>query len=220
MEDLSVRKIGIECRDLDLVRWQTYKQKFVTRGKWDHVPISDRIWKNAQKQLWTFSQNAEGKVRPSLLTNPNFFAIIGSSKHYKCVCKGKQAPMVGFQRVPVWCEGITSAEDNSSPEQFRRIFKLYGRRRKRVSPVTEKPRWKRRGKADNGSLSKRVVPRVSYNFVSFAEDFLLQRGFFILPKDRGDARRKDFYYARIRKIHKTIFPRGIFFRLGEENISR
>ena len=145
-----------------------------------------------------------------LLTNNKFFAILNACQHCKCVCKGKQNPAYHFQRVFVWCENIMTSEDNSSPEQFRRIFELrqfawgcprrfalsdtrkawigeqlrvgvaHVRRRKRVSPVTEKPRWKRRGKADNGLLSKRVVPRVSYNFVSFAEDFLLQKGFFVL----------------------------------------
>ena len=56
----------------------------------------------------------------SLLTNNKIFDIIGSSKHLNAFVRGNKFRRIGFQRALGRCESVTSAENNSSPEQFRR----------------------------------------------------------------------------------------------------
>ena len=118
----------------------------------------------------------------SLLTNNKIFDIIGSSKHLNAFVRGNKFRRIGFQRALGRCESVTSAENNSSPEQFRR--KRFAVGENGFLPLQRIRVENDAGKRITFRYQKRVVPRVSYNFVSFAEVCLLQKGFFIFPKDR------------------------------------
>ena len=177
-----------------------------------------------QKRLSTFSQNAEQKIGPSLLTNHKVFDIICSCKHWNAFVRGNKIPENRLQRVFVRCENISVSEYNSSPEQFR---------------------WKRLPVNENGSLPLQrsrvendVDKRITFRYqkewyrglvitssllrriASSKGDFLFLLTDVRIPRKSHNAKeRHGHIYERIRKIYQTVFPRWIFLRLDEENIS-